>query len=308
MAVSDGSAARPVHIPLMVVTGRRPGPTAWINAALHGDEYLGPVAVAALFRELNPDRIRGRVLLTPTLNAGAVRAMQREDPARPADWNRVWSPQPSRSETPAAVAWAEDTLLERADVVLDLHSGGNRFRQAPFAVYPRTGSAVDARSAALAKACGLPWIWAHGGSMLERALISAAARAGTPAALIEIGGEGKAERADVREMLAAVRGALAYAGSLAGRPRFLRTYRVFTGFTVLRNRVEGRWSRLVDPGARVRRGQPLGHVMDLLDRDLEVVRSPAAGFVAGICTYGFVPKDDYVAELAHHIRAETAPR
>lgn len=304
--VRGGTAADAVRIPLAVVAGKRPGPTAWINASLHGDEYLGPTSAAALLRTLDPAQIRGRVILTPTLNPGALRSMQREDSARPADWNRIWAHGPSRSDVPAAVAWAEDELLARADVVVDLHSGGNHFLQAPFAVYSRAGGAIDARSAALAKACGLPWIWAHRRSMLEGALITAAARQGTPAALIEIGGEGKAEPEDVRRMLDAARGALAYAGIVSGRPRFLRTYQVFTGFTVLRNRMEGRWSRLVDPGAKVRRGQPLGRVLDLLDHSLEVVKSPATAMVAGICTYGFVPSGDYVAELAHHVRTETA--
>lgn len=296
-----------VPLPVAVVSGTRPGPTAWINGSLHGDEYLGPASIAALLRKLDPETVRGRVILTPTLNLGAVRAMQREDPARMADWNRIWSAPPSRSDVPAAIAWAKAELLKRSDLVIDLHSGGNHFIQAPFAVYPRIGGAVDDRSSTLAKACGLPWIWAHHGGMLEGALITAAARQKTRAVLLEIAGEGKAEPAWVRRMVAAVHGALAHAGVIRGRPRFRASYRVFAGFTILRNEKEGRWSRLVAPEARVRRGQPLGRVVDFLDREVETVTAPRDSAVMGICTYGFVARNDYVAELAHRIRTETGP-
>ncbi len=299
------SRATKDRLPLAVVTGTHPGPSVWINASLHGDEYLGAASVLELFRRLKPVGVRGRVILTPVLNLSAFRAMQREDTVRGRDWNRIWLS--SRGTLPAAVSWAREELLDRADLVLDLHSGGNRFLQAPFAVYPRVGGSAERRSAALAKACGLPWIWAHRGSILEGGLIVAAARERKAAALLEIAGEGKAEPTWVRGTLAAVRGALTQAGVVPGRVRFRRSYQVFRGFTVLRNREEGLWTRAVGPAGEVRRGGVLGHVHDPLGREIETVRSPVHGVVMGICTYGFVPAGDYAAEVAHGFRAEGPP-
>jgi len=301
---TGGPASR---IPLAVVTGERPGPTAWVNASLHGDEYLGPATIVALLRSLEPGAVRGRLVLSPTLNPGALRAMQREDPAAPADLNRVWSPEPARTPIAPVVSWALGELLARSDLVIDLHSGGNRFLQAPFSVYARTGGAVETESAALAKACGLPRIWAHRGSILDAALITAAARRGKPAALLEMGGEGKSEPAWIEEMAAALRGALAHAQIIAGQPRFLESYRVFHDLTVVRNREEGLWVRAAEPEADVPAGSVLGHVLDLLGREVEVVSSPVDATVVGICTYGFVPPGDYVAELAHTFHEEGPP-
>jgi predicted deacylase len=298
-----GSAA----IPLAVVQGARPGPTLWINAALHGDEYLGPATIVRLLRDLNPPDVRGRLILTPSLNPGALRAMQRADPVEPVDLNRTWSSGANASRESRVRGWADKELLERSDFVLDLHSGGNRFLQESFAVYPRTAGAVDGASSALAKACGLPWIWAHHGSILEGALITAAARKGKPAVLLEMGGEGKAETASIDAMAGAIDGALAHAQIGAGAPRFLRSYHVFDGFLVLRNRTEGLWRRAIEPAASVHSGGALGRVMDLLGRELEVVTSPVDGVVVGICTYGFVPPEDYVAELAHEFHKEGPP-
>ncbi len=308
IVLAGGTADAKEQIPIALLTGTRPGPTAWINASLHGDEYLGPAAIGELLERLASNRIRGRVLLTPTLNPTALRAMQREDPERRADWNRIWADDPSRPGVPAAIAWARSELLTRADIVLDLHSGGNRFFQVPFAVYSKVGGAVDSRASALAKACGLPYIWAHRRGMLDGALITAAAQDGKAAALLEIGGEGKVEPAELREVVAAAEGALSFARILRGRPRFLRTYRVFEDYATVRTRHEGRWTRLVEPGTRVRRGQPIGRVLDLLGQEIELVRSPVSALVCGVCTYGYVAADDYAAELASRFHTETRPR
>lgn len=293
-----------VRLALAVVAGVRSGPTVWVNASLHGDEYLGPATILALLRRLEPAAIRGRVILSPTLNPGAFRAMQRADPADPADLNRLWSAESRGSVRSPAIRWAESAILPRSDSVIDLHSGGNRFLQAPFAVYPRTGSGVDRDSSRLAKACGLPRIWAHRDSFLEGALITAAARRGKSAVLIEMEGEGKAEPAWTDGMVAAVEGGLAHLGVLEGKPRFRPSYQIFEGLTVVRNREEGLWSRAVEPAAPVRSGDALGHVSDLLGGEVERVTTPLDATVVGICTYGFVPRDDYVAELAHGFHPE----
>ncbi len=302
----EGSA-QALRIPLGVVAGSHPGRTVWINACLHGDEYLGPAAMLRLLERLRPQALRGRLVLTPTLNPGALRAMQRTDPAGSADLNRVWAVEAREGRPDVSIGWAETVLLPRSDAVIDLHSGGNHFLQAPFSVYPVVGGAAERESSALAKACGLPWIWAHRGSILEGALITAAARKGKAAVLLEMEGEGKAEPAWVDRMVGALEGALAHLGLIEGTPRFRASYRVFEGFTIVRNREEGLWSRAVDPGAEVRAGGPLGTVRDLLGAERERVSAPVDAVVVGICTYGFVPADDYVAELAHGFRAERAP-
>ncbi len=304
--LAAAQAGASLSVPLAVIVGRSSGRTVWINSALHGDEYLGPAAASRLLEELDPAVVRGTIMVTPTLNRGGVRAMQRSDPADPIDMNRVWS-QPPSHPAPRAIAWAEAELLPRCDAVVDLHSGGNRFMQHPFTVFPSDGSPVEAESSALAKACGLPWIWAHRNSFLNDALISAAARTGRPSVLLERAGEGKAERPWVEDMATAVRGALVRLGVLEGRPRYLPSYRIFESLEVVRNREEGLWRRSVEPGAIVGQDEPLGWVLDWFGRERETVVCPRDAAVAGICTSGFVPPQDYVAEIACGFHEEGVP-
>lgn len=301
------SGDRPLKLPLAVITGERSGNTVWVNASLHGDEYLGPAAILALISRLDPPAVRGRVVLTPALNPGALRAMQRADPEQPGDLNRLWSVEARKGASPAAIRWAESAILPRIDAVVDLHSGGNRFLQAPFAAYPNVGGEVDRRSSALAKACGLARLWAHRGSILEGALVTAAARNGKPAVLIELEGEGKAEPRWVDAMVAAIEGALAHLGVIRGATAYLPSYDVFGRLTSVRNREAGLWSRAVEPGQPVHPGDALGQIRDLLGRERERVTAAEDAVVVGICTYGYAPADEYLAELAHEFHREGPP-
>ena len=43
-----------VDIPVVVINGAGPGPTFWVNAAIHGDEPEGPLACALAAQRIDP--------------------------------------------------------------------------------------------------------------------------------------------------------------------------------------------------------------------------------------------------------------
>ncbi len=297
---NDGS---PLTIPVAVVSGRVGGPVVWINGSIHGDEYLGPVTMARLIRGLTPEGVRGSLILTPVLNPLAFRAFRRTNPVDDVDMNRIWA----APGLPFATAQLRDIVsgevLERADAVVDLHSGGNRFLQSAFTVYPALGGSTEKSSRAMALAAGIPLVWAHKGSILEGGLVTAVARMGKPALLVEVAGEGKVEEAWVGTMALAVQGVLGNLGVLPFSPALLPSYHIFTGFHTVTSHRGGLFRRLVEPGVPMKKGQQLGEVYDPFGRSLEVLRSPAGpGYVLGICTYGAVAAGDYVAELGTEAR------
>src|SRR5690349_9014297 len=53
---ADGSA---VALPVVVVTGREPGPVVWVEASAHGDEYGGPRALQDVVKGLDPAAMKG---------------------------------------------------------------------------------------------------------------------------------------------------------------------------------------------------------------------------------------------------------
>ena len=53
------------------------GPSVLLTAGNHGDEYEGQIALLKLIRDLDPGRLRGRVIVMPRLNLPAAAAGRR---------------------------------------------------------------------------------------------------------------------------------------------------------------------------------------------------------------------------------------
>lgn len=303
LPLSDGDG----QLPVAVVSGKKRGPLVWVNASIHGDEYLGTATIARLLPGIDPEALSGGLVLTPVLNVPAFREMRRTNSHHDVDLNRAWAGDMHPGTTTRIRDEVATPILDRADFVVDLHSGGNRYLQGAFTVYHRVGGSVEAGSSALAKACGLPLIWADGTRYLEGALITVAGKMGKPAVLVEIAGEGKAEEHWVVRMVAAVRGALRQTGVLRGEPDFLPEYRVFHEFSLVKNHREGLWERQAEPGEDVGRGDILGRVLDPFGAEIEVVKSPDDASLLGIYTYGFVVEGETIAELGHGFHTEGPP-
>src|SRR5690606_41464922 len=66
---SNTSAYGCIPVPIVCISNGA-GPTALLTAGNHGDEYEGQVALLRLARELQSDRIRGRVIIIPAVKIG----------------------------------------------------------------------------------------------------------------------------------------------------------------------------------------------------------------------------------------------
>ena len=83
-------------LPVRVVHGAKPGPTAWLNAAIHGDEVGGVEVITRVLRDLDPMAMRGTVLAVPVVNVWGFMGGDRFLPDR-RDLNRSFPGSPSGS-------------------------------------------------------------------------------------------------------------------------------------------------------------------------------------------------------------------
>ena len=61
-------------LPFPVVSIRNgEGPTVYLQAGIHGDEYEGQVTLVKLVQELTAADVRGQIIVFPTANAPAAR-------------------------------------------------------------------------------------------------------------------------------------------------------------------------------------------------------------------------------------------
>jgi uncharacterized protein len=84
----------PERLPVVIAAGRHDGPCFWVTGNIHGDEYVGLLAVQGGVTRALADRLddlRGTVVALPTLNPSGLRVGRREpyyDPAT--DPNRTF--------------------------------------------------------------------------------------------------------------------------------------------------------------------------------------------------------------------------
>lgn len=112
------------YIPIVSVANGD-GPTALLFGGNHGDEFEGPVTLLNLARRLQPQDIRGRVIIVPMLNRPAVLAGTRLSPLDGRNMNRAFPGSPDDSITGQIAHFVSSTLLPTADLVVDIHSGGS---------------------------------------------------------------------------------------------------------------------------------------------------------------------------------------
>jgi uncharacterized protein len=115
-------------VPLHVIEAREPGPTALIQAGIHGDEIAG---VHALEEMLEQERLRpqrGRLLVIPTMNRAAYRARERAAPGG-LDLNRVFPGDHDAPEIEYRLARMYMDLVEeeRPALMATLHESKKRY-------------------------------------------------------------------------------------------------------------------------------------------------------------------------------------
>ena len=114
-------------LPLYVFEGETAGPTALIQAGIHGDEVAGVHALAELLEEgLRPSA--GRLIIVPVMNPAAYRARQRSAPGG-LDLNRCFpgaadAPEPERR---LARRFMDLVLDERPTLMATLHESQKRY-------------------------------------------------------------------------------------------------------------------------------------------------------------------------------------
>lgn len=153
LPVSTLSDHTPVTMSVHVVRGKKPGPTLFVSAAIHGDEVIGVEIVRRLLRTPSLNSLSGTLLAIPIVNTFGFLNHSRYLPDR-RDLNRSF-PGTSRGSLAARLAnLFMEEIVERSDIGIDLHSAAVQRTNLPqIRVSPK-----NAATMALAEAFGAPMI------------------------------------------------------------------------------------------------------------------------------------------------------
>lgn len=268
-----------VEIPIVLVNGARPGPRVGVTAGIHGAEYVSIAALRRVAMELDPAEMTGSLVASLISNPAAFAARSiYVNPLDGRNLNRSFPGDPAGSPTERLAAWLWSRVIEPSDRFIDCHCGDMNEALVSFNGIEETGDPeVDRVARAMAEAWGLDFIVI---GPTAGSTTSAAAAAGIPAVLGEVGGQGLWPEEDVALHAAGLRRALHAAGLLVDPgdgPR--RASRVLPLEAWLRSDVTGCWHPAVSVGQEVAAGQVLGEVQDPFGATLRTVEAPLSGVV-----------------------------
>jgi predicted deacylase len=197
-----------------------------------------------------------------------------------------------------------DELIVPSDFMLDLHGGDMVEALEPFSLYDE--SAVEEQARGLAIAFGLPYVVRSAPSQapIGGTTTGAAAVAGVPAVIAEVGGCGLLEEHAVRMHLDGLANALRHLEMLPGAATPPRADMRSVGrFVWLRSTDAGWWEPDVRAGDAVRAGSSLGTVRNLFGDVTERIPAPEDGVVLFLTTSPAVTADGLLLGLG----ADLAP-
>lgn len=173
---------------MTTVRGVLAGPTLALLGGVHGDEDEGVLAVRRLVAEVRDAPLTGTIRAVAPAHPSAWATASRNGPLDDGNLARCFPGNASGSPTLALAAGITGAVIDGADLLVDLHSAGRRFRMPLFCGFVRHVDGADGSERA-ATAFGAPLVWAHPTASPGRSL-SVAVERGIPAIYAECSGGG----------------------------------------------------------------------------------------------------------------------
>ncbi|MBB5211416.1 succinylglutamate desuccinylase/aspartoacylase family protein [Microbulbifer hydrolyticus] len=263
-------------IPVYVHRGKKPGPTMFVCAAIHGDELNGVEIISRLINSKSLKSLRGTLIAVPVVNVYGVLQQSRYLPDR-RDLNRSF-PGSARGSLAARMAHVFlEQVVSKCDYGIDLHTGAMHRSNLP----QIRANLDDHETREMASAFGVPVLL--NATLRDGSLRQAAADLGVRILLYEAG---EALRFDEFCIRAGVKGVVNVLRHLQMLPARKSKHGGIEPFVA---RKSG-WLRAGDSGIvnhkrqlgdHVKKGEVLATIADLYGNELDKVLADADGIIIG---------------------------
>lgn len=290
LKVSETYFGDAVSIHLQVIRARRPGPTVFVTAAIHGDELNGVGVVHDLLFDDELKLKCGTLILIPVVNVFGFENGERYLPDR-RDLNRSFPGSANGSLASRLANSIFKTVVKHCDYGIDLHTAAAQRTN-----YPNVrGRLSDPKVRRIAEAFGSELI--INGAGPDGSFRYEATAAGCPTICVEAGEPWKMEPTIVQFGVRGVRNVLINLGLMEGeimRPPYQTK---ITSTRWLRAQLGGILRFHVAPGQVVHKGQPIASNYTLLGRQQNTLTAPTEGIVLGMTTLPTVKPGEPICHL-----------
>lgn len=279
-----------VKIPITIINGHEDGPTILITAGIHGSEYPGIAAAMELGRDIEPEHVKGLLIMMHPVNIQGFWA-RREFivPEDGKNLNRVFPGDPCGTLSERIAYMISSNFFTVADFYVDLHSGDIHESLHPYVYYPGQPTAeIEEKSRSVAKVLNMEYMVR---SMATGGAYNYAASTGLPSILIERGGAGLCLREDIDAYKDDIRNILRKLKmfSLPVKPRKYIPRDVHN-LIYLESLETGCWMHKIHSGDWVEEGQILGEITDVFGETITTYYAEQSGIVLYVCPALSAPK------------------
>lgn len=289
----------PVNVRVIVIHGKNDGPTAFVSAAIHGDEVIGVEIARRLIGQKALRGLRGTLLVVPIVNTFGFLNRSRYLPDR-RDLNRSFPGSEGGSLAARLAHLFLNEVVLRCDFGIDLHSAAvNRTNLPQMRVSPDDTGLMN-----LARVFGAPVIIPSP----ERAgsLRGEARERGVETILYEAGEGLRIDENSVRIGVAGILKVLRYREMLGGRgPKVTRAPLLARRSLWVRAPIGGILTSYRGDGDIVAGGDLLARVANPFGGEESDLVSPVDGLVVGRAVMPIVNEGDAVFHLAEIERPVT---
>ncbi len=299
-------------IPFTIINGASRGPVLALVAGMHGAEYPPILALQRLRTSIDPKQLTGTLILVHCANMPSyLKRTIYYSPVDGQNLNRVFPGKADGTLSERIAHALTSEVVERADFVVDMHSGDANESLRPYSYWMTNGTpAVAEQSRQLALAFGLDHIVIDRSRPTDPArslyLSNTAITRGKPAVTIESGALGMSDEESIARIERGIAGVMRYLKMRATGPDPVAAPVWIGRSQVITSPATGIFYPLVERAHTVAAGTLLGYVTDFFGNARTDIRAPFAGeilYVIGtpainkgepIAFVGAVAKDDEI--------------
>lgn len=278
LKVSESYLSSSIQIPVTVIRGRRPGPTAFVTAAIHGDEINGVDIVRRLIFDIDHEKLSGTLIAIPVVNIPGFLTQSRYLPYH-RDLNRYF-PGRKKGNNAERIAWKLfKEVVSQCDFGIDLHTASMGRLNLPHI----RGDMSHPRVRKLARAFGAAILVDNRG--VEGSMRREATDSGVPTILFEAGETGKFSQKVSIAGFKGVLNVLYEMGMWEEKPT--RKYKppfqvIIKNSAWVRAKKGGILDLSVGPGDLIYKGDPIGSILNPFGKTVIELRSAMTGIVIGV--------------------------
>lgn len=292
-----------LSIPIVTVTGAKPGPALALVSGAHGTEYASIIALEKVIARIDPTELSGTVIIVPLININSFeKKVPHVNPVDNKSMNRFYPGRLDGTQTERASYMITKEVVDKCDYLIDLHGGDLDESLRPYSYWPVTGNAKqDAITRDMVLSFGLDTIIIAADrpkdAAASRYLDNTANTRGKPAIAVEAGYSGTTETDDIDVLANGCFNVMRYLKMLPGNATPVENPTWIERVENVTSDTNGIFYPLVKRGSYVAQGAKLGYVTDYTGKTLLEARAPAAGVILYVCAVPSMTKGATIANV-----------